>query len=150
MGKRGRQSDPHRRFQWQVTIRRWEASGQSVRDYCRTHALKESAFYFWRRKLARLGPTGARGQEGDGPRSMAKAPRAERTSGPVRRASRVRQAQAHFLPVDVVRGKDESVAGGVEIVVGDRTIRVQPGFDRQALADVLRVLEARTLEARPC
>jgi hypothetical protein len=34
--------------------------------------------------------------------------------------------------------------GGVEIVLAQgRTVRVRPGFDRQALADVLAVLEGR-------
>jgi hypothetical protein len=35
-------------------------------------------------------------------------------------------------------------AGGVEIVLDrQRTVRVRAGFDRQTLADVLAVLEAR-------
>jgi hypothetical protein len=150
MRKRGRRSDPQRQWQWQVTVRQWEASGQSVRDYCQSHALKESAFYFWRRKLARLDSAGSRRRGGGRLQSATKAPRAERTSGPVRRASRVCRAQARFLPVEVVTGPEQAGEGGVEIIVGDRTIRVQPGFDRQVLADVLRVLEARTLETLPC
>ena len=49
-----------------------------------------------------------------------------------------------FLPVHVVEDGVPEVAHAVEIVLGrGRTVRVQAGFDRQTLADVLAVLEAR-------
>jgi hypothetical protein len=48
------------------------------------------------------------------------------------------------LPVQVVTDREQPAAGGVEILVGEgRVVRVQPGFDHQALAEVLHVLEVR-------
>jgi len=38
---------------WRRTVRRQRQSGLTVRAFCREHALRETAFYFWRRELAR-------------------------------------------------------------------------------------------------
>jgi hypothetical protein len=46
--------------------------------------------------------------------------------------------------VEVVAERDPRMSFGVEIVLGSgRVVRVPPRFDRQTLADVLAVLEAR-------
>ncbi len=140
MKKRVRRGDPQRRQQWQAAVAQWQESGQSVRDYCRAQGLKESAFYFWRRKLARHDSTGPAGQEANEQRLASQATRGAGLSVS-RRLSRTPKPPASFLPVRVVRDQEQSAAG-VEIVLGSgRTIRVQPGFDRRALADVLHVLE---------
>jgi len=144
MQKRVRRGDPQREQQWQAAVRQWETSGQSIRDYCHAQGLKESAFYFWRRKLARPGRQGVARQEGKGRQPAGNRAEGKRASASLRRAPRARQEQAGFLPVHVVLGRGQATAGGVEIVVGDgRLVRVQPGFDRQLLAEVLHVLEAR-------
>jgi hypothetical protein len=110
--------------------------------------VKESAFYFWRRELAQGGVGGAKRQEGDRGEPEEKALRGEKPPSPSRRTTRRRAAEARFVPVRVVTGGDAVVSGvrgppgGVEILVREgRVIRVQAGFDRQVLAEVLRVLE---------
>lgn len=144
MKKRVRRGDPLREQQWQATVRQWQRSGQSVREFCRVQRLKESAFYFWRGELARRGRMVPAGGEGDERPPVKGARRSTRSSAPRRQTPRARQDQAGFLPVRVVLGHRQAAASGVEIVVGDsRVVRVQPGFDRQVLAEVLRVLEAR-------
>ena len=55
MKKRIRHGDPQRRSYWEEVVRRWREGGQSVRAFCRAEELRESAFYFWRHKLARGG-----------------------------------------------------------------------------------------------
>jgi len=42
-----------RQSRWQEIVRQQEQSGQSVRVYCRQAGIEESAFYWWRRELAR-------------------------------------------------------------------------------------------------
>jgi len=37
---------------WRRRLKRQQASGQSIRDYCVDYDLHESAFYFWRREIA--------------------------------------------------------------------------------------------------
>jgi hypothetical protein len=138
MKKHVQRGDSERSRQWQAVMEQWQKSGQSVREYCHIQGLKESAFYFWRRELAR------RSSEVDQRQPMGKASSGKKSSAPRGRRSRDQHVDAHFLPVQIVPGSEQLVAGGVEIMVGDgRVVRVQPGFDRQVLAEVLGVLEVR-------
>ena len=119
MKKRIPGGDPQRRSYWQDVVRRWREGGQSVRAFCRAEGLRESAFYFWRRELARRGHR-ARRQ----PVSASPSPA--------------------FLPVKLVSDKPVEAAQGIEIVLAHgRVVRVRAGFDRQTLADVLAMLEVR-------
>jgi hypothetical protein len=179
MEKCVRRGSPQRQSYWEQVVRRWEEGGQSVREYCRAEGLRESAFYFWRRKLARQGQQASaeskpQPQASPGT-SLPRQRRPRRRSRPV---SSPRRGPASFLPVQVMapatghdapvgsrtaRGYSANggvprgtriagwrvagvvdVSGGVEIVLAQgRTVRVRSGFDRQTLADVLAVLEAR-------
>ena len=40
-----------RRQHWQAVVAEQEASGKSVREFCRERNLAEHAFYWWRRRL---------------------------------------------------------------------------------------------------
>lgn len=123
MKKRSRRGDPQKQRHWEEVMRRWQEGGQSVRAYCHAEGLRESAFYFWRRELARRGK------------------HAEVSRGP---RSESRLVAPSFLPVRVVEPGLAEAGRGVEIVLErGRTVRVQAGFDRQTLADVLAVLEVR-------
>ena len=103
---------------WLETIGEQPGSGLSIRGYCRRQRLHESAFYFWRKRLAR------------------------------RKAA----MPSAFVPVRITGeppaaagGPDEGKATGrIEIILGgDRRVRLVGPVDRQALADVLAVLEGR-------
>jgi len=134
-----RGGDPQRRRYWEEVLRRWREGGQSVSGYCRAEGLRESAFYFWRRKLA---GHGARAEVGNGAR-RGRRPRASdaQSSLPV---PQPRGRLPSFLPVRVVERGATETTSGVEIVLEQRgRVRVMPGFDRQTLADVLAVLEVR-------
>ena len=148
MKKRGRRGDPRKQSYWEALFRRWKESGQSVRAFCCAEGVRESAFYCWRRTLARRGQ---RVDAAGGVRSRA------RSAAPTSRSPQHGPTPS-FLPVHVVApasgfptsgcpGVAEAgypLAGrGVEIVLAQgRTVRVPPGFDRQTLAEVLAVLEA--------
>jgi len=134
MKKRVRRGDPARERQWRATLRDWSESRLSVRAYCRQEGIKESAFFFWRRELAR------RDKQVRGSRIPPRRARGQ----PVAVACKDPHQEARFLPVEVIGEADRPVDGRIEIV-GDRgrVIRVPPRFDRQTLADVLAVLEAR-------
>jgi transposase-like protein len=144
MRKGIRRGDPQRQRYWEAVVRRCREGGQSVRAFCRAEGLRESAFYFWRRKLARRSP----------PSSTVGQPRLEastlaRAAPSPKRLSPPRRRPASFLPVRVVGPASGCPAAtettrGVEIVLEQgRAVRVQAGFDRQTLADVLAVLEGR-------
>jgi hypothetical protein len=50
MGKRNRR-DPEKEIYWCSIVRKFEASGMSVRAFCAAEKLHESIFYAWRREL---------------------------------------------------------------------------------------------------
>jgi transposase-like protein len=139
MKKRIRRGDVQKLRYWEEVLRRWREGGQSVRGFCRAEGLRESAFYFWRRELARRGD-GVDLGSGTRPRARSMAPV---SPSPVRVSPR-RGSTPSFLPVQVVGPGVAETAQGVEIVLErGRSVRVRAGFDRQTLADVLAVLEAR-------
>ncbi len=55
-----------KRAYWQEVLRRGEASGLSVREFCREQRVSEASYYSWKRKLASGGgPAGAAAAHGD-------------------------------------------------------------------------------------
>jgi hypothetical protein len=36
---------------WEKELREQQASGKSIRTWCKEHTLRENRFYYWRRKL---------------------------------------------------------------------------------------------------
>ena len=53
MTQRGVVRDRKKEAFWRRHVRAQAVGGESVRAYCRGHGLKEPAFYWWRRELAR-------------------------------------------------------------------------------------------------
>jgi hypothetical protein len=139
MKKRVRHSGSERRVYWEEVMRRWRESGQSVREFCRNEGVRESAFYFWRRELAR------RSQSTDAVRgSCPPASPLTTASRSPKRASSQHRSIPSFLAVHVVEDATAKATNGIEILLAHgRTLRVRSGFDRQTLIDVLAVLEVR-------
>jgi hypothetical protein len=135
MKQQMRRGDPQRQRYWEEVVRRWRESGQSVRDFCGAEGLRESAFHYWRTRLGQQKPS------------------TSTIGGRPLRPSKQQSAAGHnrpsFLPVRVL----ESTAVGPVAAEADRAVeiilergckvRVSAGFDRQVLAEVLAVLEAR-------
>ena|SRR5450755_2935777 len=46
-----RQRDPERERFWRRTFSAWQASGQTIREYCEQHDVTETSFHYWRREL---------------------------------------------------------------------------------------------------
>jgi hypothetical protein len=156
---RVRQSDPDRERYWRGVVQGQERSGQSVREYCRSAGVKESAFYWWRRELVRrsqarkiAGPrrpggrkparsSAGRGQSGE--LKSGRRPRREKPGTETALAGGPPGGNASlFVPIEVLAG---GAPAGVEIHLGDgRMICVRPGFDPQTLCEVLAALEGRT------
>jgi transposase-like protein len=117
-----RSTDPVREQFWRRIIAQWQASGLSVRDFCRSRQLREPSFYAWRRTLALRD------------RQRPAAPTPNMTS-----AARPQSAAAGFVPVRVVP------ADALEVVVrSGQTVRVGVGFDAAHLRAVVAALEAKS------
>jgi transposase len=105
---------------WRRHFMRQQASGLTVRDYCLERELRESAFYFWRREIAK--------------RDRASAESAAAASC----------QQPAFVPVTLVEATP-STASVIDIrLANGHRLRVRAGCDRQLLADVVTVLEGKS------
>jgi transposase-like protein len=137
-----------RERRWREIVAGQRRSGQSVRAYCRQVGVAEPAFYWWRRKLAQRSrqhnhlPQPRRGgRQGRLARPETRKPSG--ASGGVEFLP-LRIEAGHRAPSKMVAGRGVKAGPAIEVVLGgQRVLRIAPGFDRQTLAEVLAVLEAR-------
>jgi hypothetical protein len=138
---KGVSRDRRREAQWRRIIREHTHSGMTIREFCLKSKLPESAFYFWRRELERRQAQGRRAEREQRQRCN----RAAEPAGPATAPA--------FVPVRVAANPVEPVTrearpeapGRIEIELsGGRRVHVAAPVDRQALADVLAVLEGRS------
>ena len=116
----GKDRDRRLEARWRRIIRDHTRSGMTTREFCHKNNLAESAFYFWRRELQRRQAEQERCQASDPPAAPA------------------------FVAVHVAEHGGTPAGGSIEIELsGGRRIHVAAPVDRQALADVLAVLEGR-------
>ncbi len=131
----GGRRDLSKELFWRRLVRGQATSGLSVRAWCRRHGQRESAFYWWRRELARR----------DAEQTTLDAPPA--LGGSLREGPRSGRgvSRATFVPVQVNGDEAAGGDGWMEIVLGgQRRIRLSGHVDRQVLTDVLAVMEKRT------
>ena len=115
---RGRERDQRREARWRRIVREQSRSGLGVRAFCRQGRLTEGSFYFWRSELERR--------------------QAQRKG---RRVSEPPGIPA-FVSVRIAEPSAPPAGGRIEIELpGGRRVHVAAPVDRQALADVLAVLE---------
>ena len=126
--RRGARRDLTKERYWRRTVRKQAGSGLSVRTWCRRHGEREPVFYWWRRELAQ--------------REAARVA-ASHVASPVTAAIGSGAAGSTFVPVAVTHDAPCHSAGRIEIVLPNRwRIRLHGDVDRQALLNVLAVLEA--------
>jgi hypothetical protein len=110
-----KRSDPEKERMWRSTIREAARSGMSIREFCRQRKIKESAFYWWQRKL-----------KGHGQRRMVR--RRSLGKGSV-------DGQGTFALVSEESGE---LTAGIELVLSDgRRLRIGKGADEETLRKVL-------------
>jgi len=113
----GKRRDKSKQAYWQQKLHEHSQSGLSIRAFCRQQKLAETAFHFWRREIARR--------------------QCERRPKPRRR-------RALFVPVRVTAEAQSVLGGEIAIALTDgRRIHLTPPVDKQALSDVLAVMEVR-------
>jgi hypothetical protein len=115
MSQRGRERDVNKERSWRDAIRRWQLSGQTIRDFCRERGLSEVSFHAWRRTIAQR----------DG------------NAGPATAIEHV----PVFVPLRVAA---TVATTPLELVLDSgRIVRVSPGFDAATLQSLLAVLEGQ-------
>jgi hypothetical protein len=132
------QREIQRQSHWEEIVRRQGESGQSARAYCQQAGIEESAFYWWRRELAR------RSQQRNDPLQPSRGMRQREPIRPGARGLSKAVTEVGFLPVQVATDRGAEAVRAIEMVLGgDRVLRIPPGFDRQTLLNVLGTLEDR-------
>ena len=113
-----RRNDAVKERKWRRVVRRWRRTGLSIRAFCGAEGIGEHLFYWWRRELAR---------------------RHQHKTADYKKTAAAKSAA--FVPVRVVADQ----GAGIEILLrGGQVVRLQSGFDRQALSQVLAILEGQS------
>ena len=140
MGKRSVEKERR----WREIVGRYERSGMKVRAFCNQEQIKESQFFSWKRELKRRDDAQTANQDGrqrsgrSHPAGSTADPRAMST-----RAAAMTGPAAAFAPLHVVT-TPAAAPSSIEIIVADgRRVAVAPGFDPEALSQVLAVVEGR-------
>src|ERR1700723_3002039 len=107
-------TDPSRQQHWLDLIRLWQKSRLNVREFCRTHQLREPSFYSWRRTLRERG-------------LIDDWPQAQPTPTPSTPAF-----------VQMVVDAEATTAVGIDVCLAHgRRLHVRPGFDAATLRQLL-------------
>ena len=148
----GKDRDKRREARWRRIIGDHRRSGLGVREFCRRGKLTETAFYFWRSELQRRQAEhvsgGSAGRSGAKPVAVANPEEQRRPADPpalpafvpVRLDQRLAASHAERVAEPAGRSADWRIE--IELS-GGRRVHVAGPVDRQALADVLAVLEGR-------
>ena len=127
---------------WRERLREFEQSGLSVREFCRTHALQEYTFFWWRRELAKrsrllhaVRSTPSRSSKHRATRRAKHRRRGNDES--IARDEQTRRSSA-FVPVQVIT---ETLGDSfMEFRLGAGLVRVPTTIDEPALRQAIRVL----------
>jgi hypothetical protein len=118
--------DLEKEKRWRRLLGLWRRSGLSGRDFCVEHGLQEGSFYAWRREIAR--------------RDQEETVAPKRASGSVVKRQAFRRKLPAFMQVKIDGATSGTSAMEVMLANG-RIVRVRPGFDGEALRQLLRLVE---------
>ena len=128
---------------WRERFRRFEQSGLSVREFCRSLDIREHTFFAWRRELIRRDRLRQTAQDSSVPAAPQR--RASRRPGQQRPATRQPNSgakRAHsnsaFVPVQII--SDPLAPSCFEVRIGAYLLRVPTSIDEPALRQAIRVL----------
>jgi hypothetical protein len=140
MARQGGERDRGKERFWRRILQQWRRSGLTICEFCDVQGLAEPSFYAWRRTIAQRDQQAAR--TASRPRqAIRRKPRSIRPTVP---GGRLTADEPVFVPVRVL---PEPAIATFEIVLDSgHVVRVAPGFDADALRQLLAVLE----ELRPC
>jgi transposase-like protein len=110
----GQRLDLGKQALWLKRVQRWQRSPLCVREFCQQHGISESNFYAWRRVLRERGLIDEQAQPAEA-------------------------ATPAFVKLTLAA--EPTAASAVELVLGQRVLRVRPGFDAATLLELVRLLE---------
>jgi len=144
MKRKGPRRDAAKERWWRGIIRAQRQSGQTIREYCREHALSEPSFYAWRHELnERRGQRAEHGQRASAVRRRKRRPVA---ATPAARGGQ--RAAAAFVPVRVatevapLSGYPLAGVAAIELALpSGAVLRWLAGVEPAAVAAIVSVWE---------
>ncbi len=121
------QRDPVRERQWRERMAQWQASGLSVREFCRRQGWTEPTFHYWKRELSRRDAAAAN--------SAVKSPSQNSPA-----------LQPKFLPLTVL----PSATLSVEVRCPSGHVVMLPACDAASLASLFAALDLLARETPSC
>ncbi len=116
MSRKQKTSGSDRQQFWQMVIETWQASGLSVRQFCKDEGLSEPSFYFWRKKLTKTDTSEPDSQKDTG--------------------------GCGFIEVSIPGGNSSALE---LVLVSGNILRIGSSVDNEALNNVLSVLRGAGL-----
>jgi len=125
-GTRTPEAKARREAHWRTVLNRWRASGLPKTEFARREQISPDVLGWWQTEI----------QKRDGAmRRKASASEAAQT-----RWKAVPQPAA-FVPVRVVEPLPTPSPAPIEVLAGDHTVRVRPGFDPETLRRLFAILK---------
>jgi hypothetical protein len=122
-GSRTPEARARREVHWRRVLERWKRSGLSKTEFSSHEGISRDVLGWWQVEIAR--------------RELARQRRIPDV--PLKLDDAVTDRPA-FIPVRVIE-PPSSTSTPLDLVVGDRIVRVRPGFDAQTLGRLLDILE---------
>lgn len=131
---------------WRGVLQRASASELSVRAFCRRENVPESAFYFWRREIARRDREACQpaGPSPRTPRRPARGSRGQGQASTSSRPSRRSPRRPEFLPVRLTDRAAHDGSITLELA-GGRVLRLPETMPAERLAEIVAALETRAV-----
>jgi hypothetical protein len=123
-GSRTPEAKARREAHWREVLERWRRSGLSKTEFSSREGISRDVLGWWQVEIAR--------------RELARQSRIPVV--PLKRDDAALSRPA-FIPVRVTEPPSSPTSTPLDLVVGDRIVRVRPGFDVQTLSRLLAILE---------
>lgn len=105
-------ASPERVEYWQQIVRGYQSSGRCRRDFCQQNEIQIHCLDYWQRKFKKQS------------------------------TSLAEKKSAGWIPLQVSEEEKQGVAGSIRLRIGRVVFDVEPGFDPQLLAELLRVVRS--------
>lgn len=123
-GSRTPEAKARREAHWRKVLDRWKLGGLSKTEFSSREGISRDVLGWWQVEIAR--------------RELARQSRIPAT--PLQRGD-LSTGRPAFIPVRVIAPPSSPTSTPLDLVVGNRIVRVRPGFDAQTLNRLLEILE---------
>lgn len=118
-----------REAHWREVLERWRASGLPKTEFARREQISADVLGWWQAEIRK--------------RDLARRRKSSASTAARARWRAPAPRPAAFVPVRVVESAPPPSPAAIEVLAGDHTVRVRPGFDPETLKRLILILEDR-------